>query len=134
MKVSHTAVIAVLIVQFFLPTLADASTLEQDVTTQQADSIIRNTANIVILDVRTPEEYRLGHLQNAVLMDFYDSKFHYNANTLPKEATILVYCRSGRRSADALEILKNLRYPRVFNMLGGIVAWKKEGRKLVKGS
>jgi rhodanese-related sulfurtransferase len=67
-------------------------------------------------------------------MDFYDSKFHYNANKLPKEATILVYCRNGRRSADALEILKNLRYPRVFNMLGGIEAWKKEGRRTAKGS
>lgn len=111
-----------------------AGALQPDVTPKQADSIIQHTANILVLDVRTPEEYLLGHLQNAVLMDIYDIKFHYSANTLPREATILVYSRSGRRSADALEILKNLRYPRVFNMLGGIVAWKKEGHKLVKGS
>lgn len=134
MKVSHSAIITALPVHIVMASVTLAGALQPDVTPKQADSIIQHTANILVLDVRTPEEYLLGHLQNAVLMDIYDIKFHYSANTLPREATILVYSRSGRRSADALEILKNLRYPRVFNMLGGIVAWKKEGHKLVKGS
>lgn len=107
--------------------------LQQDVTTSVADSMMRANKNIVVLDVRTPEEYRLGHLRNAKLIDYYDAKFSENLRELPKDKTILIYCHSGRRSADALAILKKLKYSRVFNMLGGIVAWNKEGRPTIKG-
>lgn len=109
------------------------TTLQHDITASVADSVIRNTKNVVVLDVRTPEEYRLGHLRNAKLIDYYDAKFQQNLQVLPKDATIVVYCRSGRRSADALAILKKLKYSRVFNMLGGIDAWNKERRSTVKG-
>ena len=107
--------------------------VQQNVTASVADSMIRATKNIVVLDVRTPEEYRLGHLRNAKLIDYYDAKFSENLRVLPKDATILVYCRSGRRSADALAILTKLKYSRVFNMLGGIDAWNSEGRPTIKG-
>jgi rhodanese-related sulfurtransferase len=133
MIVKYTTVVAAVLMHTYVICAMAGIQPHQDISTKQADSVIRNSKDVVVLDVRTPEEYRLGHLQNAVSMDIYDSKFHYSANTLPKEATILVYSRSGRRSADAVEILKNLRYPRVLNMLGGIVAWKNEGRRVVKG-
>lgn len=107
--------------------------LQHDITASVADSVIRNTKNLVVLDVRTPEEYRLGHLSNARLIDYYDAKFQQNLQLLPKDATIVIYCRSGRRSADALAILTKLKYSRVFNMLGGIDAWNKEGRPTIKG-
>ena len=109
------------------------TTLQHDITASVADSVIRNTKNLVVLDVRTAEEYRLGHLRNAKLIDYYDARFQQNLQVLPKNATIVVYCRSGRRSADALAILKKLKYSRVFNMLGGIDAWNKERRPTVKG-
>jgi rhodanese-related sulfurtransferase len=107
--------------------------LQQNITTAMADSLIRATKNLVVLDVRTPEEYRLGHLSRAKLIDYYDPKFEDHLRVLPKDATIVVYCRSGRRSADALAILTKLKYSRVYNMLGGIDAWKNEGREVVKG-
>lgn len=106
---------------------------QSDISAATADSLIRNTKNIVILDVRTPEEYQLGHLPNAIEFDFYDNNFIDSLRTLPKDAVILVYSRTGTRSTEALAILSNLRYSRVYNMLGGIVAWKKERRPIIKG-
>lgn len=90
------------------------TSLQQDVTASLADSMMRATKNIVVLDVRTPEEYSLGHIQT-------------------KDAVILVYSRTGKRSAEALEILGNLKYSRIHNMLRGFLAWKKEGRPFTKG-
>ena len=132
MKVSHSVVITALFVCSSLISPSRAFALQENVSAAQADSIIRSTKNLVVLDVRTPEEFKLGHLENAVLIDYYGPKFYDNLEALPKGSTILVYCRSGRRSADALEILKNLRYPRVYNMLGGIDAWKKDRRKVIR--
>ena len=112
--------------------IANASA-QRDISVESADSLIRNTANIVILDVRTPEEYRLGHLPNANGFDFYDSKFIDSISKLPKDAVILVYSRTGKRSAEALDILGNLKYSRIHTMLGGFLAWKNEGRPIRKG-
>jgi phage shock protein E len=106
---------------------------QRDISVKSADSLIRNTKNILILDVRTPEEYRLGHIPDAISFDYYDSKFIDSISSLPHDAVILVYSRSGKRSSEALDILGNLRYSRIHNMLGGFLAWKKEGRRITKG-
>jgi carboxyl-terminal processing protease len=88
--------------------------------------------SICLLDVRTLSEYQEGHLQNALLIDFKTDSFTMAArDRLPKEKMIAVYCRSGRRSALAAARLAADGY-QVVNMEGGIIAWEKAGKLIVK--
>lgn len=80
-----------------------------------------------LLDVRTPQEYAEGHIDGALNIDVQSDDFPKMAEKdLSKDSTILVYCRSGRRSMDAAKILTKLGY-KVVNLKGGIIEWKEEG-------
>ena len=82
-------------------------------------------SSVVILDVRTAAEYAEGHIQGAVLIDQGQSDFMEKAKAaLPTDKTIAVYCRSGRRSANAAGRLAGVGYKCV-NLKGGIIAWKE---------
>ena len=86
---------------------------------------LMNDPNVVILDVRTAEEFNEGHLEGALNIDWKQDGFMEKAKVaLPKDRTIAVYCRSGRRSASASESLTAEGYKAV-NLKGGILAWKE---------
>ena len=80
---------------------------------------------VVVVDVRTQEEYDGGHIENAVLVP-NESIGSEMPETLPdKEATLLIYCRSGRRSKDAAQKLLKLGYQSVYDF-GGVIDWPYE--------
>ena len=80
---------------------------------------------VVVVDVRTREEYDGGHIENAVLVP-NESIGSEMPEALPdKEATLLIYCRSGRRSKDAAEKLLSLGYQNVYDF-GGVIDWPYE--------
>ena len=84
--------------------------------------------NVVILDVRTVSEFAEGHIEGAINIDQGESDFIEKAkSTLPKDKKIAIYCRSGRRSANAAKRLAFEGYQCV-NLKGGILAWKEAGR------
>jgi len=84
-------------------------------------------ADFVILDVRTEEEYIEGHIENALNMDFYSETFKQDLDKLDKNKTYLIYCRSGSRSARALQLMGELGFREVYNMSGGYIAWEQKG-------
>ena len=89
-------------------------------------------SNVVILDVRKADEFAEGHINGAVLIDQFQSDFMEQAEAkLPKEKTIAVYCRSGRRSANAAGKLADAGYKCV-NLKGGILAWKEANMPVTK--
>ena len=84
-------------------------------------------SNVVVLDVRTAAEFTEGHIKGAVLIDQGQSDFVEKAKaTLPIGKKIAIYCRSGRRSANAAGKLADVGYKCV-NLKGGILAWKEAG-------
>ncbi len=88
-------------------------------------------SNIVVLDVRTVAEFTEGHIERAILIDQGQSDFVEKAKaTLPIEKKIAIYCRSGRRSANAAGKLADIGYKCV-NLKGGIIAWKDAGKPVV---
>ena len=88
-------------------------------------------SNVVVLDVRTAAEFAEGHIQGAILIDQGQSDFMEKAKaTLPSGKTIAVYCRSGRRSANAAGRLADAGYKCV-NLKGGIMAWKKANMPVI---
>lgn len=87
---------------------------------EQAKQIIDNE-KVLILDVRTDDEFVTGHIPNAVNIPV--DELEYRLNELKdKDEKILVYCKSGRRSVFACEILDAYGYTNVYNM-GGLVDW-----------
>ena len=89
----------------------------------EAINLIENTSTLLILDVRTESEYLEGHINNSLLIPH--DKIESRQDELPvnKSTPILVYCRSGSRSATASNTLTALNYTCVYNMLGGYTAW-----------
>jgi len=83
--------------------------------------------DVVLLDVRTADEFKEGHIENALNIDVKQDDFMEKTKVLPQDKTIAVYCRSGKRSANAADKLASEGY-KVVNLLGGIIAWKDGGR------
>ena len=81
----------------------------------------------VLLDVRTPEEFADGHLVGATLINYYDDDFRAQLTGLDRDTTYYVYCRSGKRSAGAQQIMEELGFRRVVNLAGGFQAWQEAG-------
>ncbi len=80
--------------------------------------------NTVVMDVRTAEEYASGHIPNSLNIDVQQEDFTSRIQSLDKSKTYLLYCRSGKRSAKALNIMKENGFDKVYHLEGGITAWK----------
>lgn len=91
-----------------------------------------NKKSVQLLDVRTPEEYAEGHIDGAMNIDVLTDEFPAKAEKeLSRDSRVFVYCRSGRRSMDAAEILSSLGY-RVVNLSGGILEWEENSLPLAR--
>lgn len=96
-----------------------------DVTVRQANAMLDAEVGLMVLDVRTPEEYSLWHLKNARLIPV--DELARRQGELSKSDPVLVYCRLSVRSRRASQILVGNGFMRVYNMLGGISAWLDAG-------
>jgi len=93
-----------------------------------------NNANkdILLIDVRTPEEFASGHLENAVNMNYFDNDFAAQLKTLDKNKAVYLYCKSGRRSANAAEKLEDMGFVKIYDLEGGISNWNAKGFTILK--
>jgi rhodanese-related sulfurtransferase len=108
-----------------------------DVTAAEAfDLIEKNSGNpdFIILDVRTQKEFDEGYIQNAILINFYAETFRENLDKLDKNKIYLLYCRSGNRSGQTLEIMSQLGFSSVYHLMGGINSWREAGLPLVEAA
>lgn len=97
----------------------------QTVGVNEFETLIADKDSVAILDVRTPLEYDEAHILGAINIDVKEDSFKTKAlEQLPKDKKIAVYCKSGRRSANAAGILACEGF-QVFNLDGGILAWLK---------
>lgn len=112
-----------------------ADHLFRNITPAEALALIQDNQNnpdFLIVDVRTPAEYNDGHIENAMNINYYSDSFRDEVNQLDKNKIILIYCRSGARSESALEIMKELDFKTVYNMLEGINGWIAAGYPVVE--
>ena len=84
--------------------------------------------NVILVDVRTPKEFNAGHLENSLNIDWLGDSFIEEFEKINKDKTIYLYCRSGRRSADATKYLDSLGYKDVYNLTGGYIAWAEKNK------
>lgn len=94
----------------------------------------KGNAGFVVLDIRTPQEFQDGHIEGAVNVDYYSPTFVAYLEKLDKAKTYFVYCRVGRRSAEAIRVMTQKGFKNIYKTSGDIVAWRAAGLPLVKGA
>ena len=85
-----------------------------------------------IIDIRTLGEFKAGHLESAVHIDFLKEDFSDAIQKLKRDKAYLVHCQSGGRSSNSLELWKTLGFTKIYHLDGGFLAWKKAGLPIVK--
>ncbi len=101
-----------------------------DVTVQQAKILIDSKPNLIIIDVRTQLEYETSHIEGSINICVTSFPEQLINTTNPNDE-ILLYCKSGMRSANALQLTHESGYLKVYNMVGGIEAWKSAGYPVI---
>ncbi|MBM7869116.1 rhodanese-related sulfurtransferase [Clostridium pascui] len=96
-----------------------------NITPEEANERLERDKGIILLDVRTKEEYKNGHIKGSMLIPVDNLKTEAEIKLKDKDSPIFVYCRSGNRSVTAANLLVNLGYTNVYN-LGGINNWPYE--------
>ena len=107
----------------------------QDITAQEAFNLIqenKGNPDFVIIDVRTPEEFTDGHLEDAINIDFRSESFENEVSRLDKGNPYLIYCKSGGRSRGALDMMVKLDFKEVYHLSVGIIVWQEEGFPVTK--
>ncbi|MBT8235800.1 MAG: rhodanese-like domain-containing protein [Bacteroidia bacterium] len=99
----------------FLLVIACGSKENIPITDVQEDAL----ENALLIDVRTPEEYSLGHLNEAININWYDIDFKDRIGALDRSKTVYVYCKAGGRSAKAAAVFRELGFKDVVNLEGG---------------
>jgi thioredoxin len=89
-----------------------------------------DTKNEYLIDVRTPGEYEKEHLNNAINIDYNSSNFEASIDKLEKTRPIFIYCLSGGRSGNAMDVFAKKDFTNVYNMQGGILQWKAKNYPL----
>jgi len=102
----------------------------KDVSVEEFDTFI-DSLNGTVLDVRTPEEWTNGTIKAAIKINFYDDNFKSQIADLDPTKPVYVYCKLGGRSGKAATQMAEMGFT-VYNLLGGITAWKNAGKSMDK--
>ena len=90
---------------------------------------LKATKSPQLLDVRTPEEFKSGHIDNAINMDWYEDDFAKKAAKYDKSKPVFVYCKAGVRGKKAATKLAELGFAKIYNLEGGIDKWNETKSK-----
>lgn len=131
-------IVPIAIITLFACGNAENHNNQSETTEQSTQAIVKNVnaeefkslvekGNGIVLDVRTPQETAQGVIPNAVTIDFYAPDFKEQVDKLDKNKPVYVYCKSGGRSSNAAQILKDLGFKEIYNLNGGITAWQANG-------
>jgi rhodanese-related sulfurtransferase len=138
MEKFRTIILSVIIMAIFSGCISDTKPPGKaqytDISVQQGKGMI-DRQEVFILDVRTKEEYAAGHINGSTLLAVQDipkQELVEKLKEIPKDKKILVYCRTGSRSAQASKILAENGFARVYNMQGGITEWMNAGYEVEK--
>lgn len=102
----------------------------EDVSPKDAFAMIeKNSGNpgLIIIDVRTPQEFSTGYIKDAINLDYHSRTFTSELDKLDKNKTYLIYCQRGIRSKKTLTLMKQLGFRGAYNVSGGIVQWGRDG-------
>jgi phage shock protein E len=111
--------------------VAEATGLRTVVASDAEAVIAAGGEDLVVLDIRTPEEFAEGHIDGALNIDFYAPDFADRLAELDPDARYVMYCRSDNRTGQTMPMLEELGFGDVAEVDGGVVAWAEAGLPLV---
>lgn len=114
------------------PTVAPTASKTLIVTPDQAAELIKTHPKLIILDLRTPEEFGAGHIAGAINISSGDPAFAKKLAALEQSNPILVHCASGSRSGRMLPLIEGGKFPSIHHLNSGINGWKEAGKPVVK--
>lgn len=109
----------------------DKTEVIKDINSNEAEELI-NDNNVIIIDVRTPQEFANGHIKDARNINVADKNFSSRIDNLDKNDTYLIYCRTGSRSRYAVNMMEKLNFKTIYHLKNGISEWAKEGNPIRK--
>lgn len=107
----------------------------RNLSPDQAEKLIQESPEpgLIIVDVRTSEEFEQGHIKGAVNIDFFDPDFEKKVKTLDRKKAIMLHCASGHRSAQAVDLLRNSKaFPQIYHLKDGFSGWKAAKKSVEK--
>lgn len=104
----------------------------QEVSAQQAYQLLQSRPDVVVLDIRTEREFRSGHIEGAINIDYFSRDFRQRVAELDGSKTYLMHCAAGGRSDASIRILRNAGLTDVYHMGGGTSEWRRDGLPLVR--
>lgn len=88
----------------------------EDITLEDMQTLLKTNYGVILLDVRSPQEYKEGHMINAINIPLYELWARVRSEIPNKETLIIAYCKSGRRSKEAVKILRKCGYQNSYNL------------------
>lgn len=110
----------------------DATAGYDNISSAEAKKVLADPSAVVVLDIRTPAEFIGGHIRGAVNIDFYANDFKSKLEALDKDATYLIYCRTGNRTGQSLSLMQQLGFKRILHLENGITEWVGQGLPVVR--
>jgi rhodanese-related sulfurtransferase len=102
-----------------------------DVTVEEASKQLKKNPKTVVIDLRTPEEFKEGHLKGAINLNFHEEDFEKKLAKLDRDQTYLMHCLGGGRSAASIPVWEKLGFKKVLHLKAGKQGWAAEGKPLV---
>ena len=124
-----TFVILTLVISLFFCCNKNVKTTFKNINIDKLEVLI-NENDVKLIDVRRPSEFNNGHIENAINIDYYDGNFSKSFDNLDKSQTIVLYCKSGRRSSKSAVKLVEKGFNNVYNLDGGFEAWTLKGNDI----
>jgi rhodanese-related sulfurtransferase len=100
---------------------------------RQPEEVQADARDLVILDVRTAQEFSMNHLKGSINLDFKSPSFAELVSGLDRKKAYLVYCRTGIRASRAVLLMSDLGFWELYNLAGGISRWHGDGFEVILG-
>jgi rhodanese-related sulfurtransferase len=104
----------------------------KNISVDDADKLLKSDHSVIVLDVRTADEFKTGHIPGAKNLDFFADDFAKQVAALDKSKTYLVHCAAGGRSSKACKVFEKENFPSVLHLNEGFKAWEKAGKPVEK--
>lgn len=116
---------------------APENQIDPVINVDDAITLLSKDSSVVILDVRTPAEYEVAHIENSINIDINAENFSERVALLDRDLTYIVHCAANvknGRSEKSLGIMSSMEFSSLLDLEGGIIAWQENGHPVVQSN